>query len=103
MRVPKKCMLEPCPWWHWERAVTLPRVQAAALLHGSRTAVPGSVPQTAGRGAVLRAAGALPGSDPAVFSLQHVAAQVHTQWDELMEERGARTCKVVCAFIIEFP
>lgn len=43
-------------------------MQTAALLHGSGAAVPGSMPQ---KGTGARAAGALPGSDPAVFLLRY--------------------------------
>lgn len=76
MRVPKKCMLELCPRWFWERVAGLPRVQNS-----------GFVAWQQGGGAREHA----PDS------------RVQAQWDELAEERSACTCRLVCAFILEFP
>lgn len=55
------------------------------------------------QGTGARAVGALPGSDPTVFSLRHADTWVQAQRDELAEERSACTYKLVCAFILEFP
>lgn len=98
MRVPKKCRLELCPRRLRERAAALLRERAAGL---PGAAMPGSEPQAAGRAVVLRAAGALPGPHPTVFSL-YAAVYVPSG----MSSRRSVVCarvKLVCTFILEFP